>query len=76
MAELRKIAEAIIATGKTDTSTFIDLVSLFHNDRELLKVGERLISLNLQTPEVVDAIRDQLVRRGGTYLKQFEQGLK
>jgi polyhydroxyalkanoate synthesis regulator phasin len=71
MAELRKIAEAIMDAGKTDTSTFIDLIGLFHNDRELLKVGERLISLNLHTPESVDAIRDQLTKRGGTYLNNF-----
>ncbi len=71
MAELRKIAEAIMDAGKTDTSTFIDLIGLFHNDRELLKVGERLISLNQHTPESVDAIRDQLTKRGGTYLNNF-----
>ncbi len=76
MAELRKIAEAIMQTGKTDTSTFIDLMGLFQNDRELLKVGEQLIRLNLQTQEITDAIRDQLQKRGGAYLKQFDMALK
>lgn len=76
MAELRKIAEAIIETGMTDNSNFIGLIGLFNNDRELLKVADRLIGQRLHTPESADAIRDQLIKRGGTYLKQFEMLLK